>query len=79
MKTFILVVLAACLALSMAHPFWGYGGGYGRYRRYGDENNDGVLDAMDHNRDGKVDRYFGLYNNGYYGNGYGRPYGHYYW
>ncbi len=68
------------MAVSMAAPYWGQPfGGYRRYGWYGDENNDRVPDAIDHNRDGKVDRIFGIYNNGYYGNGYGRPYGHYYW
>ncbi len=66
MRACILIFLAACLAVSMAAPYWGYP--YAGYGAYGDENNDRVPDVYDHNRDGKVDGYYG-----YYGQGYGYP------
>ncbi len=69
MKTCILVFLAACLAVSMAAPYWGF-----PYGRYGDENNDLVPDVYDNNRDGKVDGpYYRPYYNGLYTRGYGYP------
>lgn len=83
MKT-LLVLLVAVLALAAAH-----GHAYGGYGYYGDENNDGIPDKHDVDRNGRpdsFDKYYGKIPYGLptygapipyvYGAGYGFGYGY---